>query len=88
MDVCPVDCIHELARMLVVDPEECIDCNACEPECPVEAIFPDQVLPESWHEFVPINAAWNESASAAGGLVERYVSSHQLPLIEGWRAYR
>src|SRR3954470_6824028 len=38
--VCPVDCIHETDRMLVIDPEECIDCGACEPECPVEAILP------------------------------------------------
>ncbi len=41
VDVCPVDCIHEFDRMLVIDPEECIDCGACEPECPVEAIFPE-----------------------------------------------
>ena len=41
VDVCPVDCIHEAARMLVIDPDECIDCGACEPECPVEAIVPD-----------------------------------------------
>ena len=40
VDVCPVDCIHEYGRILVIDPEECIDCGACEPECPVEAIFP------------------------------------------------
>jgi NAD-dependent dihydropyrimidine dehydrogenase PreA subunit len=41
IDVCPVDCIHEAGRMLVIDPEECIDCGACEPECPVEAIVPE-----------------------------------------------
>ena len=37
VDVCPVDCIHEFDRMLIIDPEECIDCGACEPECQVEA---------------------------------------------------
>jgi ferredoxin len=37
VDVCPVDCIHEFERMLIIDPEECIDCGACEPECPVVA---------------------------------------------------
>ena len=47
VDVCPVDCIHEFDRMLVIDPEECIDCGACEPECPVEAIFPEDTLPVS-----------------------------------------
>ena len=45
VDVCPVDCIHEANRILVIDPEECIDCGACEPECPVEAIFPEDALP-------------------------------------------
>ena len=45
VDVCPVDCIHEFERILVIDPEECIDCGACEPECPVEAIFPEDALP-------------------------------------------
>ena len=45
VDVCPVDCIHEAGRILVIDPEECIDCGACEPECPVEAIFPEDALP-------------------------------------------
>ena len=44
VDVCPVDCIHEAADT-VIDPEECIDCGACEPECPVEAIFPEDALP-------------------------------------------
>ena len=44
VDVCPVDCIHVYDRILVIDPEECIDCGACEPECPVEAIFPEDAL--------------------------------------------
>ena len=45
VDVCPVDCIHEFERILIIDPEECIDCGACEPECPVEAIFLEDALP-------------------------------------------
>jgi len=55
VDVCPVDCIHEFDRILIIDPEECIDCGACEPECPVEAIFPEDALPEKWNDFVKIN---------------------------------
>ena len=47
VDVCPVDCIHEGEDMLFIDPEECIDCGACEPECPVEAIFPRMPSPRS-----------------------------------------
>src|SRR5919108_487885 len=57
VDVCPVDCIHEADRILVIDPEECIDCGACEPECPVEAIFPEDALPDKWEPFVEINYA-------------------------------
>ena len=60
VDVCPVDCIHEADRQLVIDPEECIDCGACEPECPVEAIFPEDALPEKWEPFVRINYAYPE----------------------------
>ena len=69
IDVCPVDCIHIGERMLVIDAEECIDCGACEPECPVEAIFPEDALPEKWEPFVRINAArstraWTSSTSS------------------------
>ena len=46
--------------MLVIDPEECIDCGACEPECPVEAIFPEDALPEKWEPFVKINYAFEQ----------------------------
>ncbi len=63
VDVCPVDCIHEMGRMLVIDPEECIDCGACEPECPVEAIFPEDALPDKWEPFVKINYAYPDSAT-------------------------
>ncbi len=69
VDVCPVDCIHEAGRMFVIDPEECIDCGACEPECPVEAIFPEDILPAKWQEFVSINAAYNEGIAAVDALV-------------------
>ena len=44
----------------MIDPEECIDCGACEPECPVEAIFPEDALPEKWEPFVKINYAFTE----------------------------
>ena len=55
MEVCPVDCIYEAERLLVIAPDECIDCGACTPECPVEAIFPEQELPRRWQAFVAIN---------------------------------
>jgi ferredoxin len=74
VEVCPVDCIHEGARMLVVDPDECIDCGACMPECPVEAIFPDEELPPEWIRFEAINAAWSSGRPAVDAAVEAYLS--------------
>ncbi|MCC7385563.1 MAG: ferredoxin family protein [Deltaproteobacteria bacterium] len=56
VDVCPVDCFHEGKNMLVIDPNECIDCGACEPECPTSAIFAEDDLPEKWAEYVELNA--------------------------------
>ena len=58
VDVCPVDCIHttDEAPLYYIDPDECIDCGACEPECPVTAIFAEDALPEKWNNFIQINA--------------------------------
>ncbi|EIT68669.1 ferredoxin FdxA [Hydrocarboniphaga effusa] len=56
VEVCPVDCFHEGPNFLVIDPEECIDCTLCEPECPAEAIFAEDDLPENQGEFKQINA--------------------------------
>ena len=55
VEVCPVDCFHEGPNMLVIDPEECIDCTLCEPECPVEAIFADDEVPEGQEQFLKLN---------------------------------
>ncbi len=56
VEVCPVDCFHEGPNMLVIDPDECIDCTLCEPECPVEAIMSDEDVPENQREFIELNA--------------------------------
>ena len=63
MNVCPVDCIYETERMHLIDPDECIDCGACEAECPVEAIFPGDGLPEEWTHFERINASWRDESA-------------------------
>lgn len=55
MQVCPVDCIYETATMVVINPDECIDCGLCEPECPVSAIFVDTDVPENWRDFIERN---------------------------------
>ena len=78
IDVCPVDCIIETERQLVIDPTECIDCGACEPECPVEAIFPEDALPEKWKAFVPINYAFNESMDLVNQLTDAYATEHNV----------
>ena len=56
--VCPVDCFHADKDMLYIDPDECIDCGACEPECPVEAIFYEDDLPEELQPHLDDNAAF------------------------------
>ena len=56
VEVCPVDCFHEGPNMLVIDPEECIDCTLCEPECPAEAIFSEEEVPKGQESFVKLNA--------------------------------
>ena len=56
VEVCPVDCFHEGPNFLVIDPEECIDCTLCEPECPAEAIFAEDDLPAGQEQFVKLNA--------------------------------
>jgi NAD-dependent dihydropyrimidine dehydrogenase PreA subunit len=56
IEECPVDCIYEGERMLYIQPDECVDCGACEPACPVEAIFYEDDVPDEWREFTPINA--------------------------------
>jgi ferredoxin len=66
VDACPVDCIHPRKdeaefgqeEMLYIHPEECIDCGACVPVCPVSAIFVADELPEKWAEFAQRNADW------------------------------
>jgi ferredoxin len=59
VEVCPVDCFHEGINMLVIDPEECIDCGVCEPECPAEAILPDtDDRAEAWLDLNRTYAAW------------------------------
>ena len=59
-DVCPVDCIHssEADNMYYIDPVECIDCGACEPVCPVTAIFYEYSVPMKWHSYIAKNASY------------------------------
>ncbi|MDA0271352.1 MAG: ferredoxin family protein, partial [Chloroflexi bacterium] len=72
VDVCPVDCIHfeeGADRMLYINPVECIDCGACQPACPVTAIFPEGDVPAAQARFTEINSLWYEDAPAARAMV-------------------
>ncbi|MFN7094222.1 MAG: ferredoxin FdxA [Burkholderiales bacterium] len=56
VDVCPVDCFREGPNFLVIDPDECIDCTLCVAECPVNAIYPEDEVPEEQKHFIELNA--------------------------------
>jgi len=56
VEVCPVEAFHEGATMLYINPETCIDCDVCVAQCPVEAIFPEDQVPEKWKKYTKINA--------------------------------
>ena len=75
--VCPVDCFHADAEMLYIDPDACIDCDACAPECPVEAIYPEEDVPEDQKQWTQINA---ERASSLPVITD---TEDSLPTAEG-----
>ncbi len=67
VEVCPVDCIHYeegIDRKLYIDPDECIDCGACEPVCPVTAIFAEEDVPDDQKEYTELDAQWFKDADA------------------------
>lgn len=72
VDVCPVDCFHEGPNFLVIDPDECIDCTLCEPECPAHAIYSEDEVPEGMQSFIKLNAelakTWPTLSEVKGGL--------------------
>lgn len=76
VDVCPVDCIHDegdVDRMLYIDPDECIDCGACEPACPVTAIYAEDDVPDNLKPYIEINALWYKDKEAARAKVNELV---------------
>ena len=56
VEVCPVDCFYEGPNFLAINPDECIDCALCEPECPINAIYSEDELPEKYQDYLKINA--------------------------------
>ena len=79
VSVCPVDCFHEGVNFLVIDPEVCIDCGLCIPECPVEAIVAEDDLPDEWAEYLELN----EKYGAEWPVIE--AKKDPLPTAEEYR---
>ena len=67
IDECPVDCIYEGERMLYIHPDECVDCGACEPVCPVEAISFEADVPAQWKDFYAVNVEFFQNIGSPGG---------------------
>nr|WP_171115132.1 MULTISPECIES: ferredoxin [unclassified Streptomyces] len=79
---CPVDCIYEGERTLYINPSECVDCHACEPVCPVEAIFHEDDLPPQWAHYASVNSEYFEQRSPGrDGQPPSALSDH--PLVVG-----
>ena len=67
IEECPVDCIYEGGRMLYIHPDECVDCGACEPVCPVEAIYYEDDLPDKWRDYTQANVDFFDDLGSPGG---------------------
>ena len=73
VEVCPVDCIHDeegVDRKLYIDPDECIDCGACEPVCPVTAIFAEDDVPNDQKEYTELDAKWFKEPDAVRARID------------------
>ena len=82
VEVCPVDCFHEGPNMLVINPDECIDCALCEPECPIDAIYSEDEVPEDQLEYIELNA---ELCMEWPNIVEQ---KDPLPDSEEWKTVK
>jgi ferredoxin len=87
--VCPVECFYEGENSLVINPDECIDCGACEPECPTTAIFEESALPGKWKPYVEINAVFSGARSPSEanteGWPQHLVGAIQSPDFKVWK---
>ena|ERR1700676_3874901 len=83
--VCPCDCFYQDEHMLYIDPDNCIDCDACIPECPVEAIFQDTNVPAQWSAFVQLNAERVSNLKTTGGHITEKQDPKEGPGCRGQR---
>ncbi len=85
--VCPVDCFHEGENSIVINPEECIDCGACEPECPATAIFEESDLPDKWKEFTSINAVFSGAEKVSDADTENWPEHLKKAVDDSFEAW-
>ena len=83
VEECPVDCIYEGVRSLYIHPDECVDCGACEPVCPVEAIFYEDDGPDEWIDYNDANAAFFDDLGSPGGAARLGAQDFDAPMIAG-----
>ena len=81
IEECPVDCIYEGERMLYIHPDECVDCGACEPVCPVEAIYFEDDLPAEYSEWYDINVRFFDDIGSPGGAARVGVLDEDEPRV-------
>ena len=81
VEECPVDCIYEGQRTLYIDPNECVDCGACEPVCPTEAIFYEEDLPDDWVWYKDAAATLFDEVGDPGGAQAFGIIDHDDPRI-------
>ena len=77
--VCPVECFYQDDMMLYIDPVDCIDCEACVPECPVEAIFAEANVPAQWTNYTQMNAERSAALKDSGGKITEKADAKEGP---------
>ncbi|TAH39473.1 MAG: ferredoxin family protein [Planctomycetota bacterium] len=89
VDVCPVECFYEDPELLVIHPGECIDCAACEPECPVDAIFAEDDVPEQWKSYTERNAApFEKDPPPVAPMRKDWEAQRNTPGTEAYKYYQ
>ncbi len=87
VEVCPVDCFHEGPNFLAIDPEECIDCTLCEPECPVDAIYSEDEVPPEQEHFLEINERLAQKWPVITAMKEAPEDAEEWEDVEGKLQY-
>ncbi|MFV0451403.1 MAG: ferredoxin [Propioniciclava sp.] len=82
VEECPVDCIYEGNRMLYIHPDECVDCGACEPVCPVEAIYYEDDVPTDQAIYYDVNVKFFDTIGSPGGAARQGKIDADHPVVE------